>query len=313
MRTYPLAFFFVSLLIFVPYQIGYAYLSYVQSIPSFGVVSYPSDKILRIDFEDPSHFSYGKDTIWDQPTGLEYPENKFVPSTETVVSSSTSAKLELTNPYSDGTRRIHVEHKWDPLADRHIWSSFWVYLPSDFKVDAWTNLWKAIEERLGSRTHPWTARWGYNWFQIGLSINDGTKVSETEYRVEVKINHGWVDANNDSINDLSKEYTVYSQDTIKLGEWCKIKLYVYRDLGQGIVQMWINDVLQFDLRGIRTIGIAPETLMNPPSDDGGQFRSWLCTGMSLYSGGSDDWRNVSPKKAFFDNIVLVSGVDGSGI
>jgi hypothetical protein len=261
----------------------------------------------EVGFEDSSGFQLGSESVWNNsaaPYQLYYesPEppyppspNTFEPSSEIVHSGAHSAKLSLLNPITDRARRIHIEHNWDPLSSKDLWVECWYYLPVGFTPDDWTDFHRCLEERWGSNSKPWTPGPYYNWFQITAIIGKADTVSATEYKIWTLINHGWVDNNGDGVNDLPSEYGVPSKNTVKLGEWFKVKSHIYRDLTQGQYQLWINDILQWDLQNIRTIGILPERIASPPAG----CSAWIANGISLYSG---DLPNVHPKTLYCDDF-----------
>jgi len=270
--------------------------------------TFNSTEVIETSFEGQSDFDVGPTaSIWNNEQSrytlyLAYPEppyppspNTFEPSKEVVHSGSQSAKLSLLNPITDRARRIHLEHNWDPIQDKNLWVECWYYLPVGFQVDDWTDLHRGLEERWGSNDKQWTEVPYYNWFQIPCGISRWSKVSDDEYKISSPINHGWADNNGDGVNDLPAEIEKYSMDTIKFGQWFKIKTHIYRDLQHGSYQMWLNDVLQWDLRDIRTIGILPERIASPLQN----YRAWLSTGIALYSG---DMPNVHPKFAYYDDF-----------
>jgi hypothetical protein len=223
--------------------------------------------------------------------------NKFESSSEVVHSGAYCAKLSLLNPVDNRARRIHIEHNWDPIRDRHLFVESWYYLPPDFVVDDWTDLHRAVEERLGSN----------EGFQMTVTITKLSKVSEGEYRLRAPINLGWVDNDGNGINDLPRNYEVESKDSIRFGQWFKITTYIYRDLQHGIYKLWLNDALQWDMHDLRTIGILPERLASPPAG----YTGSLASGISLYSGNwkqpdDKDWLGVHPKHAYYDDFTAWS-------
>jgi len=274
---------------------------------------------LEIGFEESSHFEVGPTAqIWNNKQApyhlyLVYPEppyppppNTFEPSSEVVHSGSQSAKLCLLNPINDRARRIHIQHDWDPIKYKDLWVECWYYLPPNFAVDDWTDLHRGLEERWGHKDKPWTPGPYYNWFQITCTVSRWTKVSDTEYKIGSPINHGWVDNDGDGVNDLPAKYSVFSSDKIRLGEWFKITTYIYRDIEHGVYKLWLNDVLQWDLRDIRTIGILPERIASSPDN----YQAWLASGIALYSG---DLPNVHPKCAYYDDYKAWSSAYPEGL
>jgi hypothetical protein len=235
----------------------------------------------------------------DNPTYPKSP-NLFEVATDVVRSGKQSAKLSLVDPNIDRATRLQVEHDWNPTADKDLWLEGWFYLPPNFPADDWTNLCRVVSERL----YPVQGR--YEWFQMDIIIGQWktSRVSNTEYRLLSTINHGWVDNNKDGVNDLPTEYDVKSVDTIRFAQWFKIKMHVYRDLQQGVYTMWLNDKLQWDLHGIRTIGILPDRIAAIGEDRNGSPQAYITNGFSLYSGNVP---NVRPKYLYVDDVVLSSG------
>ena len=272
-------------------------------------------------FENGSDFMVGPGSPWwDNEIGpgslylrkgdLTPAPNTFELSSTVVHSGSYSAKLSLLNPVNDRSRRIHVEHNWDPIQDKDIFVECWHYLPADFVVDDWTDLQRGLEERWGSNTQPWVFGPYYNAFQLTVLIERTSMVAAGQYRLVSSINNGWVDNYGVGTNDLPTAYEVQSKDSIKFGQWFKITTYIHRDLQNGIYRMWLNDVLQWDLRDIRTIGILPERIASPLSG----YHGSVASGISLYSGNwkqpnGNDWLGVHPKYAYYEDFMAWSPHD----
>jgi len=119
-----------------------------------------------------------------------------------------------------------------------------------------------------------------------------------EYRISTCFNHGWVDNDGDGINDLEDEWGKQSVETIKFGEWFKLTTYIYRDLEHGIVKLWINGKLQYEISNVRTMGIDPSRL----ADTSPNIEAWLSSGFALYSGGLP----IEPQHVYFDDFILAN-------
>ena len=267
------------------------------SMTSYGSIMQDllSSTVIRVDFENNSHFQYGPGApIWDKTAGMNSPTGTFEPSTIVFRSGTTAARLGLTDPVDDASRRIHVEHEWDPVNDKHLWFSSWIYLPSDFAVDDWVNLHRSTEERWHILDQPWEFP-TFEWFQICCNIHSGCYVAPGVYKIASKLLHGQVDNNGDGIDDVGPFQEYQTTDTINLGEWFNIKTYIYRDMTDGIYMMWLNGVLQWELHNVRTIGIDPSRFSALGVE------ASICTGMSLYTN-----TGASPKENYFDDLVLAT-------
>jgi len=313
------ALIFLTLLCLICIQIGETLQQSSHRFDSSGYVNYDVNfEIIFVGFENPEDFETPEDPatgfVWacqsswasivynrdnpDAHEGNPYGHKVFEPAEDISHSGQQSARLALLDPsYAETDYRIHIYHQWDNASYEHIWFEAWYYIPLNLTVDNWTHFHQAISERA------WTTK--YELLGLGISITKASKVAEGQYKLETILNHGWVDNNNDSVNDLGTEKWVFSQDPIKFGEWFKITTYIRRDMDptQGIYRCWINDVLQWDLR-CRTIGILPERINSLPKTGGGD-RGWVETGLSLYTG---DYPNVTPKEIRVDDVVLKHSV-----
>ena len=113
--------------------------------------------VINVGFEKPEHFNYGEGTIWDAHPGLPDPTKLFTLETDIVHRGLASARVALTDTSVDYRRRLHLEHIWDPILDRHLWLTTWIYMPLDQRVEEWLNIHRSIEERWHVKGYPWVA------------------------------------------------------------------------------------------------------------------------------------------------------------
>lgn len=253
--------------------------------------------VINVNFEKAEDFKVGdkfspcEPCIWDvdgrwylRPEGNPNNDRTFTPSTTIVHSGLQSGRLALN--VVGGQRRINLTHGWNPY-DRHFWLEEWIYLPATLELDNWTSLGASIAEKYwktDTMVHP-----DYQDFYLALVLWGSDR------KLHTGLNHGWVDNNGDGVNDLPNEdWDTIPAVIVPYGEWFKLKTYVYRDIEHGIYKLWLNDVLQCEVRDIRTMGILPDILADPTV-----FRDFIGPTISLYT----DYVGA-PKEVFFDDIIL---------
>ena len=290
-------------------------------IHSHGSILDPNMEIITVGFDIPEDFLTpesgpevwaSQQSYWtmrdSNSTGMY-----FELATDIVHSGTQSARLALTNPIDYDHSRIHIYHEWGDLVNEtDIWTEAWYYFPVDFVVDEWVQFHTALSEKYLTRLGP------VHWLAVGVGFSNTPyyKVSDTEWRLGYTRHQGWIDENNDKVNDLppfTASDWVRFEDSIKFGEWFKLTTYIHRDRDptQGIVRMWLNDKLQVDVRQ-RTAGFNPlavdatvwggdgVTLVRDLPRTGGQQRYLFNSGISLYTGDHP----ATPKRIYVDDVML---------
>ncbi len=301
------------------------------SVRSSGIINYPG--VIAVDFESDDCFKMG---INGQPRymlyGTEYSgtapywthggwgpyENPtttlFEPQTA-ISYSGQSAKLSVLSTTESG-RRLEILHNVDPYSE-HLWNIVYWYIPSDLEpFDSHLCIQRLIYERYWTGGSP-----SLYSFQISISVaTDGRSMTNGQQHLRLNLGKGDVDNDEDGYVDVYpfRGGELYSNGDgnqagmpeswmnkktllVPFDTWFPIEVYVFRnvtDYNNGIIRVWINNDLIWDVQGTRTIGISPEILsryeQKPPAP-----YAFLCSGFGLYTGlGS------SPKTIYADNVVL---------
>jgi PKD repeat protein len=311
-----------------------------NSVTSSIAVNETGAVTILVDFEKDSDFLTGDNTLWE-PTGYAIQTNpslKFEPSTQHVHKGLRSAKLELTDPSTDGGRRLELLHRWNPATTRDMWLEFWFFIPADFPFDRWCTFFRALYERA---FRPFTPADYVFQSQLAIFPADG-RTSRPTYGEPLFVwtrnqnfdlpDSGEIETRESYLSDLQQEWDgtkyVWKADIPLekrlipknfVGKWIGFRCHIYRDVdawrsgnkNSGFYKLWVNTSqeipppenaweLLYEDNPIRTIGIDPDLLAT--ITDTYLRDGYFCNGFSNYCdlGGL-------PKALYFDDLVM-SGV-----
>lgn len=326
-KIYP---FFLILLAFLIITPSTASENQSLSVRSSGIVSYPG--VITVDFESDDSFKMGingqnRYMLYGVEYGGTAPywthggwgpyENPtttlFEPQTA-ISYSGQSARLSVLTTTESG-RRLEILRNFDPYSV-HVWNVVYWYIPSDLEpFDSHLCIQRLIYERYWTGGSPSLLS-----FQISISVaTDGRSMTNGQQHFRLNLGKGDVDNDEDGVADIYpfRGGELYSNgDGNRVGmpgswmnkktllvpfdKWFPVEVYVFRNLtdyDNGVIKVWIDGDLVWDVQGTRTVGTAPEILSRydpkPPAP-----YAFLCSGFGLYTGlGS------SPKTIYADNVV----------
>jgi len=243
---------------------------------------------------------------------------RFWPETTIVHSGTRSAKLELVDPTSDGTRRIQLMHDWDPLTTEHIWQEEWFYFPSDMPwidPDTGEPLWRTIHAMVTERM--WTAGIPQPYQEFSWRI----AVVWDKYNDRLVFDiTGLADVDNDDdgVADFPRPRTIYLElpgnESVPIGRWFKVKTHTYRNVRDwatnatgGYIEIWISDELDNEvyrkIENVHTIGINPERIAALTPWKQNNAMAYVASGFAHYCGGLSGSYGV-PSTIYVDDLQV---------
>ncbi len=209
---------------------------------------------------------------------------------------------------SDSTKRAEIDlNSMESLVADELFVSVWIYLPSDWALTS--GGWWELADPYMTQNDPTSHYWPYMALQIWESGGS--------YQLILKR----------LAENGAASYPVPAQTwTPIVGQWFNLKYYVYRNLTNGRVKVWINNVLKFDVSGFPTKHSTFTGWMTNPTkayyneNDDTLHRMWV-DDLQIFNSdmaGINLWQNFTAYRSGSSNITLwaqsgsYTSITGSG-
>ncbi len=204
----------------------------------------------------------------------------FYPELDIVHSGNRAARIGILDASTNVSRRLEILKDLDPINDKVIEQSLWYYLPSEtmpLSPGQGVNLYRMIYERFW-----WDLPTPYQQFNIAITVwcdarsatkgqlmfllykLQDTDNEDTGIAKHVRWNTFSNGGHSPEVDPSGVDLEVLNKVTVPLDQWFKIRSRVVRDLVDGMIQVWVDlgegEILLWDLKGLRTIGVLPERL-----------------------------------------------------
>jgi hypothetical protein len=219
----------------------------------------------------PNYFEfqgYGGAAIWMEGLNRETPGI-------TCHSGSRCVGMELTDISRSRRNEFNIMNL-TKVVGNELFVSVWLYLPANWTLHSPTNLWYEIMNPFFTDKPSYLP---YAAFHIYQSSINHVAISDFTAALDVT-----------DISGIQHNYAHVNDYPLPIGRWFNLEYYVYRHQTDGIVQVWIDGSLLFNVGNIST--------ENP------SVQEWYTTVAKIYYSTDD---HFSPYRIWVDDLEIYSG------